>query len=44
MYGDADLSVEGAGESIRLVGVADLVYKIVGIVDQTKGSRNMYQI
>ena len=42
MYGDADLSVEGAGESIRLVGIVDLVYKLVGIVDQAKGIRNMY--
>lgn len=44
MYGDADLSVEGAGESICLVGIIDLVYKLMDIVDQTKGIRNMYQI
>ena len=44
MHGDADWSVERAGGSIRLVGAADLVHQFVGIVDQAKGSRNMYQI
>ena len=44
MHGGTDWSVDRAGGSIRMVGAADLVHQLVGIVDQAKGSRNMYQI